>query len=223
MSIFGIFGKVEIGPLATEMETYNSHDDIVDSAGAMANHITQRDCEEAIAGLAQFETDAEAMKVIDYATIRSWFRQLTISKEARRRLYYLRQTLKGRRQAAIFLDLLRVAANAGWNPDPWALSFSLRGWTTEYVRADRKVFDQWTLLASPDGHRKYEVEAQGDAYNVMRAFVISRSENIVNEVVGLPVRTLMLVSPGNLVAAQWRPKPKKKELRRTHGYRHGIG
>ncbi len=213
MSIYGLFGKPDEDSTIRETSVLNP---------ARPNKwFDPALCEEAIAGLAQYETDAEAMKVIDAATIRSWFRQLHISKAARAKLYYMRETLKGQRQAAMFLDLLRVAANAGWNPDPRKLP--VRGSVTDYVRADRKVFDRWTLLVAPNDHRKFQVELQGEAYDVMRAFVIERDENKINEHVGLPARHLLLVSPGNFVVGAWRPKPKKQELRSTHEYRRSIG
>lgn len=188
MSIFGIFSK-PTNDITIEEAISKRY---AESGEYTRNSI----CEEVVAHLAQYDSDDDAMKVIGVSYVRAWSSNL--SPKWLKLLAKLRETRQARAQVAVFLDLLSVAARAGWEPDVEEIRGS---GASQYFRAGGTVYKCWTLLMASRDHRTYTIEAQGDAYEIMRAFIDYREMNQKERV----PRALMLLSPGNWIAARWKP------------------
>ncbi|RTL06351.1 hypothetical protein EKK58_05215 [Candidatus Dependentiae bacterium] len=192
MSIYGIFSK------PTNNTTI---EEAISKRYAERGEFTRASiCEEVVAHLAQYDSDDDAMKVIGVSSVRTW--KSNLSPKWLKLLAKLRETRKAHVQVAIFLNLVGVAMAAGWSPD----MTKIRGnGASEYVRADGKVFDRWTLLWKPQGRGPYQVVASGDAGSMITAFLHARTATKQEKERGNPTRALMLVCPGNWIAAQWKP------------------
>lgn len=120
------------------------------------------------------------------------------AKQMRRIERAVAARVRGWVQANQFLELVRVAAKHGWNPD---LSRIRGSGASQYVRAGGAIWKCWTLLMSSRDGRTFTIEAQGGVYEIMCAFLEYREMNKQQGV----SRSLLLLSPGNWIAARWKP------------------